>query len=113
MKQSGFFVTPYGATIIKDPQDEKLYSIVFTDQLSTGATVASATWDVPVGLTKISDAINSGSVTRNGRVHVAGTITQVFLSGGTAGTRYTVTCHAVCSNAEKIDASFIVDVRAN
>lgn len=111
MSSSGFFVTPYGASIIKDPQDEKYYSIIFADQLSTGATIASVDWDVPAGLTEGASAINSSTVTRKGRTYAVGTIAQVFISGGTSGTRYTVTCHATCSNAEKLDASFIVDVR--
>ena len=68
-----------GAFIKKDPESVLDYTINWSDFLTTGDTVASATYTVDTGLTKDS---NSNTTTA----------TTVTLSGGTAGTVYTVKC---------------------
>jgi len=52
------------------------------DWLESGETIASAVWTIPTGLTKVSEEAGSE-------------VTQVVLSGGTAGETYTITCHIV------------------
>tara|TARA_R100000734_G_C3282509_1_gene75830 strand:+ start:365 stop:676 length:312 start_codon:yes stop_codon:yes gene_type:complete len=68
-----------GAFIRKDPESVLDYTINWSDFLTTGDTISSATYTVDTGLTKDS---NSNTTTT----------TTVTLSGGTAGTVYTVKC---------------------
>ena len=68
-----------GAFIRKDPESVLDYTINWSDFLTSGDTVSSATYTVDSGLTKDS---NSNTTTT----------TTVTLSGGTAGTVYTVKC---------------------
>ena len=62
-----------GAFIRKDPESVLDYTINWSDFLTTGDTISSATYTVDTGLTKDS---NSNTTTT----------TTVTLSGGTAGT---------------------------
>lgn len=63
----------------KHPEEILDYKFDFTKFLSTGETITSRTVTVEAGLNKDADTFNSTSVT-------------VWLSGGTAGNRYLVTC---------------------
>jgi hypothetical protein len=86
-------------TKIKDPDDELDYIFDFAaetngtegadgDWLATGETIASYTVTVETGLTKDSDSNTDDTVT-------------VWLSGGTAGTTYSVTCQITTSASRK------------
>lgn len=108
----GFYISAYGAEVIKDPNETTNYGLAWSDVLWPGATVTSADWDVPAGLTEVAASVNGTDVSYQGRTHAAGTLTICQISGGTLGERYTVTCHATMTTGEVKDQSFIVDVRA-
>jgi hypothetical protein len=77
----------------KDPADVLDYSITFTRALPSGANLTGATWAVtPSGLA-IGASAQSGQVA------------TVFLSGGTAGVEYTVTCTATADGGRTIERS--------
>ena len=65
--------------------------------LAEGETISSATVTVPAGLTKESQSIADGVVT-------------VWLSGGTDGASYMVTCHIVTNQGREDDRSLRIDV---
>ena len=61
----------------KDPEAVLDYAVDWSEWLQSGETISSYTVTVPTGLTKDSDSSASGVIT-------------VWLSGGTAGTVYSV-----------------------
>ena len=63
---------------VHDPEANLDYSVDWTDWIGTD-TISSVTWTVPTGLTK-------GIQTKTD------TIATVWISGGTAGTSYSVEC---------------------
>lgn len=77
----------------KDPSDVKDYAIEWADVLTgEGETaLATATWSTssPTGLTVASSPAPS----------IVGTQAVVWVSGGTAGVRYTLTCTVVTAGA--------------
>ena len=100
-----------GDYIVKDPDAVLDYSLAWDEWLD-GDTISSASWTVASGLTKGSESINSGAVTLNGVPRPASSVTTVWLSGGTAGTNYTVTCRIVTAAGRTEDRSFQVRVAA-
>ena len=72
----------------KDPQEIKDYAIDWADLLAGEDEVglATSTWSVPTGLTKVSDVID-------------GTRAVIWLAGGTAGQQYELTNHIVTDSA--------------
>lgn len=81
----------------KDPDEVKYYAFNWTNHLNTGATVSTSTWTT-TGLT-------------NGSASVASPLTQVLLSGGTAGTNYTITNRITTSDGETLERSGTLRVR--
>lgn len=86
------FTTP------KDPSDVVVYSFDFTNELATGETLSTRTVTVASGLTNDADAISGNKV-------------NVTLSGGVAGTDYTVLCQATTSTGRTLNVTGIVQVR--
>lgn len=73
------------ASFVKDPDSVLDYAFDWnTNWLQTGETISSHTITVGTGLTKDSDSESDGIVT-------------IWLSGGTAGTEYSVACKIVTS----------------
>lgn len=70
-----------------------------SDWLASGETISSRTVTVDAGLTKDSDAITDG-----------GTTVTVWLSGGTVGTTYKVTCQIVTSASRTDDRTMYIKV---
>ena len=66
----------------KDPDSILDYAFDWSDWLESGETISTHTITVSIGLTKDSDSESSGVVT-------------IWLSGGTAGTNYTLACKIV------------------
>jgi len=66
-------------TYKKDPSAVLDYQFDWTDWLATSETIATKTITASTGLTVDSSTIGTGTVT-------------VWLSSGTAGTKYTVAC---------------------
>lgn len=79
---------------IKDPQATLDYVIDWTSWLATGETITAFTVTVPTGLTQATPAPSS-----------TGTVVTVWLAGGTAGQRYTVTVHVTTSAGRQDDRS--------
>ena len=75
-----------------------------------GATISSATWTVPSGLTKASS--NQAAVTIQGVAYAVNTVAAVWLSGGTDGVDYLVSCRIVTSDGRTLDHSVMLQVRA-
>jgi len=70
-----------------------------SDWLAAGETIATRTVTVETGITKDSDAITD-----------ANTSVTVWLSGGTAGTEYTVACLIVTSAGRTDERSILIQV---
>lgn len=83
----------------KDPGETKDYYIDWTDLLATGETISSDTWVVPTGLTEAAALTGT-----------SGNVSYVGLSGGTAGTTYTLTCTMVTSAGRTFERSIRVPV---
>jgi len=68
------------AFILKDPQAVLDYVVKWSDWLAdaAGDTIVTASWTVPVGITKLSESNTAIAAT-------------IWLSGGTAGTTYRIT----------------------
>ena len=83
-------------TFTKDPDAILDYAVDWSRWLA-GDEIFSSAWTVPVGLTKVTDALTP-------------TKTTVWLSGGTAGQSYTVTNRITTSAGRTEDRSFIAKV---
>ena len=82
----------------KDPSGVRDYSIDWSAVLDSAETIPSdATWTVPAGITKDAQSIT-------------GDITTIRLSGGTAGTSYTVTANITTSAGQKFERSIFIRV---
>lgn len=79
----------------KDPAEVLDYGLDWSDQLALpnpDDTISSATWTVPAGLTA-------------GAQSVVGGVATIWLSGGTAGADYTLTCRIVTSGGRTLERS--------
>ena len=87
-------------TYIHDPDAVLDYGFDWTtdDWLDDGETIATSTWTVPTGITKV-DQSNTG------------TITAIWISGGTDGQFYRVINHIVTSEGREDDRSFFLRVK--
>jgi hypothetical protein len=80
----------------KDPNAVLDYQIDWSTWLGTD-TISSATWTVATGLTKTTDSKTT-------------TTTTVWLSGGTAGTTYSVACRIVTAGGRTDDRTVQIKV---
>lgn len=78
-------------------------SVVWTcrhpDDVSSIPVVQDADWDVPAGITLVSQS-------------QLGTVTRIKLSGGTDGEDYTLTCHMTPTVGAPMDQSIVIPVRS-
>ena len=79
----------------KDPDSILDYAFDWSDWLESAETISSHVITVDTGLTKDSDSESSGLVT-------------IWLSGGTAGTDYTVACKIVTSLSRTDERSVLI-----
>lgn len=81
----------------KDPDATVDFVVDWFDYLAglDDDTITAAAFTVPAGLTKVSE-------------DHTGTNATVWLSGGTAGQRYTVTCRVTTAGGRTDDWSFVV-----
>jgi hypothetical protein len=82
----------------KTPTEVKDYGVNWAPYLGTGVTIATSDWEVPAGITEDSSDIDALA-------------TVVRLSGGTAGTDYTLTNTIVTSAGETLVRAIEVRVR--
>jgi hypothetical protein len=96
--------------IYKDPEANLDYQVVWYDWLGTDL-ISVSTWIVPAGITKVSDTVNGASLVIDGVTYPAGTVTTVWLSGGTLGTRYRLTNRVTTAAGRIDDQSFDVVIK--
>src|SRR5512146_2074023 len=103
----------------KDPNSVEPYFIIWCD-INTGlndgsssdhgelqgATISTATWTFPAGITK--DSSNQSVVTIHGVTYAINTVTTVWISGGTDDTDYTITCRITTSDSRTLDKSVVL-----
>lgn len=83
----------------KDPDDVLDYSIDFSAILEADVdTIASVVWTFPAGLTKDSQGEDAG-------------VAVVWISGGTAGTRYEIGCRLTTVGGRVYDRTAELSVR--
>lgn len=85
----------------KDPADVLDYGLDWSDQLalvSPADTISSVTWTVPAGLTA-------------GPQFLLGSVATAWLSGGTAGTDYTIICRIVTTGGRTLERSVKLQVK--
>lgn len=85
-------------TFMKDPESVLDYEFDWTAWLADEETISSHAVTVPAGITNASDSEDAGVVT-------------VWLSGGTANTRYTIECKITTSAGRTDERSFQVSVK--
>lgn len=85
---------------VKHPDAVLDFGFDWSDWLDTGETIEASSWTVPTGLTKVGESFSD-------------TVTKIWLSGGTAGTEYTVvnTIETTESATEELKSfTLIVDI---
>lgn len=82
---------------IKDPNAELDWQFNWEDWLAVGETISTATFTVDDGLTVNSTGHDD-------------TVATIWVSGGTAGNVYRVTCHIVTSATRTDDRSINIRV---
>lgn len=86
---------------VKDPNEEKRYRINWAKQLTalgSDTITGTPTWIYQSGITGGSESNDD-------------TTTTTFLSGGTHGTDYTITCRIDTAGGERLEASIVIPVR--
>ena len=86
------------SSYVKDPGATLDYSVDWSKWLASGETITSHAVTVPTGIDKTTDAHTSTAVT-------------YWLSGGTAGQRYAVTCQITTSQGRTDERTDYIDVR--
>lgn len=89
---------------VKDPGSTLDYTVDWTDWLESGETIDSVTWDVPAGLTQATAPTGWSEPDPDHK-------RTVWLSGGTAGTDYSVGCQ-ITTTAASITGAYRVDERS-
>lgn len=82
----------------KDPDEILDYGIDWTPRLAED-TIATSTWIVPDGITKVSDSSTS-------------TATEIWLSGGTIGAALQITNRVVTAGGRTMDQSVTLLIKA-
>jgi hypothetical protein len=86
---TGFKTDDLGDWIEKDPDAVLDYTLDWGatgDPWLSGDTIATATWTLDAGLTKVSESATATAAT-------------IWLSGGIAGSTYRVSCRIVTTNS--------------
>lgn len=104
----------------KDPDNVEPYFIVWCDESGLndggkkdngelqGATIVTATWTVPTGIEK--ETTSEAPITIQGIDYLDKTVTTIWLSGGTAKQRYSLTCLITASDGRTLSGSIVVPV---
>lgn len=80
----------------KDPSSTVDFSIDWSDWLAADEQIVSAAWNIEPSL--------AGGL-QAGQLIDAGSVRGVFVSGGSAGDRYRLTCHVVTDAGRSADRS--------
>lgn len=99
-----------GATVIKDPSAEKLYTMDWSDWLVSPATIVSSSWAIgyPAGET----AATPGTLAKSDEAD-DNTTAELLLTDGTVGKTYRVTCTITTNEtpAQIDERSFFVQIK--
>ena len=107
----------------KDPENVEPYYIIWCDMDGTnsgassddgelqGATISTATWTVPSGITTTASGV--AAVTIRGVSYAANTVTTIWLSGGTDRTNYDISCLVTLSDGRILDKTITIPVRSH
>ena len=87
--------------ILKDPGAVRTYGLYWGDTLTEGDTLATVAWDIPAGMTLVSEGPNLAAITEDGETFAIGTVALVRLDGGTSGTVYPCVCHIVTTDGDE------------
>jgi hypothetical protein len=82
----------------KDPDEILDYHVDWSERLDTD-TIDTSTWDVPSGITKMTDSTTT-------------TISTIWLSGGTIGESYIFTNHINTAGGREMDQSVKLKVKS-
>jgi hypothetical protein len=88
---------------IKFPAERKRYAIDYTDWLDTGETLTAVTYTVSPGTDLVVDASSISS---------SGLVAVFFVSGGTAGTVYTIDVRATTSGGQIKEDTVLFTLRS-
>jgi len=94
----------------KDPDAVLDYRFVWSDWLDDD-TISDHTITPTSGITVDSSEVNSEAVTIDGTERAANTVVTVWLSGGTAGSDYDVTCQIETADGRTDDRTITILVR--
>lgn len=82
----------------KDPDVVTYFTVDWEEDVRLGEVLVGATWIVPAGITKIGEGLS-------------GTVSTVWLSGGTDGQNYNCVCRATYDNGRTEDWTLVIRVR--
>lgn len=82
-----------------DPDAVLDYAVDWSDWLATGETITTSTWTVPTGIEETTPPPSTD-----------GSVATIWMTGGTAGTRYALTNHIVTSAGREDDRTIYLKV---
>jgi len=94
----------------KDPNEVLDYNWAFKDWLPSGDTISSHTLTADAGITVDSSSVNSAAKTIDGVSHPANTVVTAWISGGTVGETYDITCRIVTAASRTVDRTLTWDI---
>lgn len=104
----------------KDPDNVEPYFIVWCDDSGLndgskkdngelqGSTIAEVTWTVPEGIVK--ETTSEAAISIQGIDYPEGTVTTIWVSGGTEKERYLLPCKITTSDGRTLNDSIIIPV---
>ena len=95
----------------KDPAAELTVGLWWEDVIVRGDTLASVSWTVPTGLTKLSEGVNTAAIDDAGTIYPIGTVALLRLSGGVADLDYDCVCQVTTGNGDIDERTLTVMAR--
>jgi hypothetical protein len=89
---------PYTDLPAKNPSAIIDYAVDWTTWMAAGDSLATVTWTVPSGITKVSDTTDGAKCI-------------IWLSGGTVGQNYTLTCSIVTTDGRTDSRQIVIKVK--
>lgn len=95
----------------KDPDSVLDYAVLWDDWLSADEIILTETIEVTTGITIDSHEINTVALTLNGATQKIGSVVTIWLSSGTVGVTYTISCKVTTSSGRTDERSFLLMIR--
>ena len=97
---------------VKDPNSTLTVGLWWQDVAARGGTLQSVAWTVPVGLTKVSEGINTTSLVDDDTTYPVGQVALVRLSGGTpVGIDIEIICRITTATGDVDERTITVQIR--